>query len=143
MPRKSAAARAADRFRPGIEHPQPPSGMGEAAERIWRDIVENRPVDFFTTGSLNMLRTFCEASAMLEQLGPEAVASPHDYEIFERFRRMGLMQAVIGQKLRLSIQSELRIRTARNIEKLEPARPQRPELFGGRAAWRDKTTPAN
>jgi hypothetical protein len=60
-----------------------------------------------------------------------------DDKVLRRVQALARMQATLSQKLRLSVQSSIRLRTAQNAEGSEPASPERPDLLGGRAAWKD------
>jgi hypothetical protein len=60
MPRISAEARAAAVFRSGVAGQEPPEHLTVAAKRLWREIVDDRPADFFRPGSLQLLEVFCQ-----------------------------------------------------------------------------------
>src|SRR5437763_14405013 len=59
MPRISAEARAAATYRAGGKPPAPPKALGEEARAIWQAIVKERPVGWFDSGSLVLLRQYC------------------------------------------------------------------------------------
>jgi hypothetical protein len=137
MPRRSGAARAAEVWRVGIGHPKPRRGMPAAARRLWTEVVESRPADFFMPGAQSMLRTFCEVSAALEVIGPELVADPENAKLATRMQRLGALQSNLAARLRLTIQSSLRGDKAAVLERVEPARATAPKLLGGKASWRN------
>ena len=60
MPRISPAARAAAVWKAGGRKPTPPKHMSAAARSIWRQIVADRPADWFRPGSLLLLEQLCE-----------------------------------------------------------------------------------
>jgi hypothetical protein len=136
MARKSAAARAAEAWKVGIGHPPPRRGMKPAAQKIWIEIVEARPAAFFLPGATHLLRTYCEVSAVLEQLGPELAQTPEDDQLLERVAKLTRLQSTLAQKLRLSIQTAMRIENAAVVERLEPAKAKAPALLAGKAGWR-------
>jgi hypothetical protein len=70
--------------------------------------VQSRPQEFFMPGALSMLRTFCEVSVALEELGARLVADPADGEAVERFRKLAPVQASLAQKLRITVLSAMR-----------------------------------
>ena len=63
MPRISPAARAAAVWRAGGRKPAPPKHMSAAAKRIWRQIVDDRPGDWFRASNLLLLEQLCETVA--------------------------------------------------------------------------------
>jgi hypothetical protein len=132
MPRISAEARSAAAWLEGPEPPRPQRGMTAAARRIWREVVECRAPDFFSPGSLNLLRTFCEVSVALQELGPQLLADVHDDKVLERVRKLGTLQAVLAQKLRISIQNATRSDRGKVTEK-PVSIPDEPRLLGGEA----------
>jgi hypothetical protein len=136
---KSRAELAMAGWRTGlVPHPKPRRGMGQAARKLWQEIVEARPASFFMPGSQNLLRTYCEVSVVLEQLGPRLVAEPDDPKLAERISKLGMLQGSLAARLRISIQSALRGDRAANFERTEPPPVKDPELFGGKRAWKTK-----
>jgi hypothetical protein len=138
MPRRSAADLAAERWRSGGLHPKPRRGMGEPARKLWREVVEARPPAFFMSGTQNLLRTFVEVSVALEAMGPRMLAAPDDARLLRRMAILANLQVLLASKLRLTVQSVLRGDKAAVWERSEPPRPERPDLLGGRAAWKDR-----
>jgi hypothetical protein len=111
--------------------------MPAAARRIWCEVVESRPPHFFMPGAQSMLRTFCEVSAALEEIGPALVADPENAKLATRVQKLGMLQSNLAARLRLSIQSALRGDKAAVIERVEPARARAPQLLGGKREWRN------
>jgi hypothetical protein len=80
MPRQSAAARAAAMWCAEIGHPEPPRALEAKTRKLWQTIVETRPPDFFRTGSLNLLQTFCQTSVALAHRSRAAASDPRGQE---------------------------------------------------------------
>jgi hypothetical protein len=97
------------------EYPQPPADLCEQAQGLWRQIVHSWPPKHFKAGSLSLLRTFVEISVMLERLGPKMLDG--DEVAFEKAAKLATIQSTLATKLRLSIQSALRIENARIMAK--------------------------
>jgi hypothetical protein len=116
MPKKSVAAQLMEPLRPELKHPQPPKEMDARAQQIWREIVLCRPATFFKPGAQQLLRTYCEISAVLEKIAPQLAAHPDGDLFVDRVRKLGTLQASLAQKLRLSIQSVLRRENAETVE---------------------------
>jgi hypothetical protein len=83
VPRQSIEARSAAIFRPGGKRPPPPANLSDDAKKLWREIVEDRPIDYFRPGALYLLEQLCvmtvaarRVSAWLqERLGDEEGAA--------------------------------------------------------------------
>jgi hypothetical protein len=104
--------------------------MAPAAEKLWREIVDARPADFFMPGSLSMLRTYCELSVELEKLTARMSDETSEYDaLLNRISKLAMLQATFGRQLRISVQSAMRVRTAQRNEKTEPI-SKRPWLPG-------------
>jgi phage terminase small subunit len=131
MPRLSAEARSSSVWRAGGgEHPRAPKHLSREAKGIWREIVESRPADFFSPGSLHLLEQFC-VTMVAQRANMAAVeARPFDDEVVERLARLGALLNATATKLRLSIQSALRTESGKNDER--EATPAKAELIGGR-----------
>ena len=136
MPRKSAEAIAAARFlaSPSGRHPSPPADMPEAAKRVWKDIVECRPVDFFRGGSLQLLEQFCRQTVIARQMTAAVEADPTDRDAVGSMTKVSASLTTLATKLRLSIQAENgRHGLDRAEGKLNEAAPKASSLLGGHA----------
>jgi hypothetical protein len=60
MPRISDEARSAAVFRARVIRWPPPRRLSAAAKTLWREILSDRPVDFFRPGSFELLEQYCE-----------------------------------------------------------------------------------
>jgi hypothetical protein len=135
MPRQSADARAAAKWRADPKYPEPPPGMDARACKLWREVVESRPRDFFRSGSLSLLRTFCQTSVVLEDIGPQMVADPADKALSDRFVKLALLQSNLAARLRLAVQVSMRIENARTQERAGQRRAEAEHLLGGKRVW--------
>lgn len=127
MPRLSADARAAAAFRAGGGHPRPPKGMPKGAAKVWREIVEARPVDFFQPGQLHLLEVFCRTAELQRAALLLLESDPADDGAAKQVARLAAIMASHATKLRLTISSASRPDAAINREK--PAKPS--GLLGG------------
>jgi hypothetical protein len=59
MPRQSIEARSAAIYRRGGKRPSPPANLSDEAKKLWREIVEDRPIDYFRPGALYLLEQLC------------------------------------------------------------------------------------
>jgi hypothetical protein len=78
MPRKSAAARLMEAYRPGIDPRPAPAHLSTVGTRIWNEIILDRPDSYFRPGSFELLATFCQVSAELERLWRKKQQSRND-----------------------------------------------------------------
>jgi phage terminase small subunit len=120
MPRISAEARSAAALREGGQHPKPPECLGRRAKAIWREIVEDRPVDFFRPGARTLLANYCAMAAVQEQNIRTLDEDPLNPEFQRLVRDMSTSLNMTAAKLRLSIQSALRCESGKLDEK-EPS----------------------
>ena len=58
---------------PGDGRPLPPSGLSEAEAAIWRDYVDEMPLNWFGRESYAMLRLLCRHTVVCERLSQELV----------------------------------------------------------------------
>jgi hypothetical protein len=133
MPRKSAAELATERWRPKAAHPKAPQGLNPQARRLWDEIVLSRPANFFLPGAQSLLRTYVVVSVELEKLGPR-LSDDDNGKVLRRVAILGTLQSTLAQKLRLSVQSSLRIDNARVLERSQPP-AAKPWLLDGKAPW--------
>jgi hypothetical protein len=86
-----------------------------------------RPVDFFAPGSLQLLEQFCTASVAQRENMKLLEINPADDKAVDRLVKLGTLLNTTAQKLRLSIQSALRIESRKNEER----EPEVSDLLGG------------
>jgi phage terminase small subunit len=108
IPRISAEARSAAHWREGGEHPKPPSYLSKRAKAVWREIVEERPVDYFRSGARELLAQYCAMAAVQENNIRAMEEDPLNPEFQRLVRDMANSLNMTAAKLRLSIQSALR-----------------------------------
>jgi phage terminase small subunit len=72
MPRKSAAALAMAGFLPTAKPPEAPTHLSANAQRLWTEIVLDRPAEHFRSGTQELLASYCQVSDWLEELWPRA-----------------------------------------------------------------------
>ena len=136
----------------GARHPKAPAHLSPVAKRVWREVVEGRPPDFFRPGALYLLETFCEGVAtqrehftMLRRVRAEAedidegvdrrpLAMRDDVAV-KKVKEFGLMLAAVASKLRISVQAEV-VRGSGRIDEREPEAATESRLLGGDEVWR-------
>ena len=134
MPRHSSEERSAAVWRARAKHPAPPSYLSRDAKKLWRQIVEARPVDYFQPGSQQLLEQFCETMvAQRAALGEMARSTAEPDALALSVKTMKDLAAVLNStalKLRISIQAEVNRKSGKLDEK-EPA-GAKSDLIGGK-----------
>jgi hypothetical protein len=134
MPRISIEDRSASAFRAGTARREPPRHLRAPAKRLWREIVDDRPVDWFRPGSYELLEQYVEFAVQqralvkaLARLG----ADDDDYpRLLRSVTRLTLTMATLSVRLRLSVQSDVDRRSGKTAEKGDG---ERDRLLGGAA----------
>ena len=124
MPRKSAESRAAAAWRARGEPPPPPKHLGRKARAIWREIAKSRPPDFFPTGALPLLESFCAASVATRELSIAVEADPSDKAAADAWISFAKVQVSLATKLRL-------VNTASRASGIHDEKGARDPLIGG------------
>jgi phage terminase small subunit len=124
MPRASAEARSAATWRAKGEWPAAPAYLSREAKKLWKQIVEARPADYFQPGSLQLLEQFCE-TMVTQRIALENMATvARDPDALAlAVKTMKDLAAVLNStalKLRISIQAEVDRKSGKLDEK-EPA----------------------
>jgi hypothetical protein len=108
MSRQSAEERSASYFRAGKKPPEPMRGMTPAARRVWREIVAGKPVDWFDSGSLPVLRIHCENIASANRVSRDRArlkpGSPEFRAVSVEMKSAVMELAVTSRQLRLTVQ---------------------------------------
>jgi hypothetical protein len=107
MPRRSPEERSASHYRVGAKPPAAPDCLSAEGKRIWKQIVNTRPYDFFDAASQVLLAQFVELSAT-QQINLQMLRLEPRDEQWQRQARQ--MQAVLNStavKLRLAPSSVL------------------------------------
>jgi hypothetical protein len=117
MPRASAEAKSAAIWRAGAKHPKPPTHLSRDARKLWREIVECRPVDYFRPGSLQLLEQFCEV-AIAQRANLRLLATnPTDPAAIKATKDLAAVLTATALKLRISIQAEVDRKSGKLNEK--------------------------
>jgi hypothetical protein len=135
MPRQSSEARAAAVWRADLEPPRAPAHLTAAAKRLWREIVEDRPADYFRPGSFDTLATFCTVTLTLRHMWKVERASRGEpaahTRILRRICALAALQARLCGDLRMTPRANIERHSAKRDAKGLPLSP----LLGGKAAW--------
>jgi hypothetical protein len=116
-----------------VEPPKAPGCLTAAAKRLWREIVQDRPADFFRPGSLDTLATFCTVSVALPFLWKQERTCRDDpaahTRIVRRICALAALQARLCGDLRLTPRAAIERHSAMRDAKGLPPAP----LLGGKA----------
>ena len=134
MPRISIEDRSASAFRAGTARREPPRHLCAPAKRLWREIVGDRPVDFFRPGSFELLEQYVEYTMQqrrlvkaLARLGTGDAEYP---KLLRAVTRLSLTMTTLSARLRLSVQSDVDRRSGKTAERGDG---ERDRLLGGAA----------
>jgi hypothetical protein len=134
LPRQSAEARAAAYLRQGGKYPSPPANLSDDAKKLWKEIVEDRPIDYFRPGALYLLEQLCIMTVAAHRVSAWLQERPGDEEAAALYLKYAHQCAMHCTKLRLSIQTEVD-RKSGQLDEKEPSVKGRKEkadvLFGG------------
>ena len=117
MPRQSIEARSAAIFRRGGKRPTPPANLSDEAKKLWREIVEDRPIDFFRPGALQLLEQLCIMTVSARRVGAYFQERPGDKDAADQYLKLAHQCAMHCQKLRLSIEVD---RKSGQLDEKEP-----------------------
>jgi hypothetical protein len=134
MPRQSIEARSAAIYRRGGKRPTPPANLSDEAKKLWKEIVEDRPIDFFRPGALYLLEQLCVMAVAARRVSAWVQERPGDEEGQAIYLKYAHQCAVHCQKLRLSIQTEVDRKSGQLDEKEPSVKGQKGKadvLFGG------------
>ena len=131
MARMSAEARSASVWRASGALPEAPKHLCAATKKLWTEVVDSRPADYFAPGSLQILEDFCVASVALAKLAKKITRDPADPRLNDSFKKLSGIKATAATKLRLAVSSSV----AADSGKLTEKQPRVDGLIGGQAAW--------
>ncbi len=135
MPRISAEDRSASAFRAGGERPEPPKRMTAPAKELWREIVADRPIDFFRPGSLSLLEKYCQVTVEDRRIVRRLARMRVDDADYASWHKVTVANSAmcmsLGSKLRLTVQADVD-RHSRKIEERGDASAT-DDLIGGSA----------
>jgi hypothetical protein len=142
MPRISDEARSAAAFRAGVTRRPPPRRLSAAAKVIWREIINDRPIDFFRAGNIELLEQYCELTVQQRKVIKELTsAQSADYSVkLKEAKDLTKMVVALATKLRLTVLADI---DSRQVGKLKergdgPADNPVDRLIGGQAVWGDR-----
>jgi hypothetical protein len=140
MPRISAEARAAAVFRSGVAPQGPPKHLTVAAKKLWQEIVNDRPSDYFRPGSLQLLEVYCalvmEERALLRRVR-RAVDGEEQKKLLQLARQLSGTLVGIAKGLRILTRNDID-RHSRKIDERSDTAGARSRLLGGAAVWGEK-----
>jgi hypothetical protein len=132
MPRMSAEARSAAAFRSGIKRRDPPARLEGAERSLWREILADRPVDFFRPGSFELLEQYVIVTVRLRDLlarlrsaGPKEIGP-----VTLSIGRLSTVSSTLARLLRLTNQADIDQHSRAISEKGDGKRDR---LLGGAA----------
>lgn len=95
--------------------------MLKPAKELWREIVADRPIDFFRPGSLDMLEQFCQTTIeqrrVLLEIGRARVGIGDYLDLQKMAARYSVMLTTLGSKLRLTVQADVDGRSKKTAER--------------------------
>lgn len=130
MPRQNVEAMSAALWRAGATPPKPPGYLSREAKKLWNEIVEARPADYFQPGSLELLAQFCTVSVAQRKATKVLELSPLDPELIKAVKDYAAVLNSTALKLRITIQTEV----DRKAGKLDEKQPKVNRLIGG-STW--------
>jgi hypothetical protein len=111
-----------------------------AAKRLWNEIINDRPADWFRPGSFELLERYCELTVERRN-GIVALRRASDAKergrALRQLKDLESMLAVLARQLRLSVQADVDRRAVGKLsEKGDgPADGAVDRLLGGDAVW--------
>jgi hypothetical protein len=98
MPKRISAATP---ILPGKGRPPPPPELSERERKLWTDVVESRPLNFFDSGTLPLLAAYCMHTILARDLAAELRIHITD-KLRKAYRQETSMLATLSSKLRLA-----------------------------------------
>lgn len=133
MPRKSSEAIAFSLYRAGGKPPSPPPDLSSDAKKLWRQIANDRPADWFNPAALRLLRRFCRTAIYAERLHDAleeaAIGSDGAKLLLRQTLAANASLGILAAKLRLSVQAILDRRSGQLSERGH--NPLEDPLLGG------------
>jgi hypothetical protein len=118
MPRLTPTALAAQAWRTSTK-PKPSRGMSPAARAVWRQIVDDRPGDWFRASNLHLLEQLCEVVIAQRAALARLRADPTDKDRVQTVATLGNLAIALSTKLRLTVQADV-TRQSRQVDRREP-----------------------
>jgi hypothetical protein len=130
MARRSIMSLTTPRPKLRPDAPKPTAGLSLPERRLWNEIVQSKPADWFDAGTLPLLREYVRAAVMCEQLDALLTPLPEDVKELRRLLGMRDMESKrlmsTATKLRLTQQARYRPETAARRADQPPAGAPRP-----------------
>lgn len=127
MPRMSVEAKAAEVWKHGGKHPKAPMRLSSEARKLWREIVETRPIDYFRPGSLTLLEQLCEVTIAQRAALRDLSGDPTNAALVKTCKDLTNMTVSLSRQLRLSVVSTIDNASGKTNEK----ETKLDELLGG------------
>ena len=132
MSRKSSEEIAASRWRAGSKPPKPPANLDRTSRRLWKEIAEGQPPDWWNPATLRLLRRYCRTAVYCERvadaLDVAELGSTEAVRLSKQVIAMNSSLGILAQKMRLSTQVTMSARsTGKMAERGVPDSP----LIGG------------
>jgi hypothetical protein len=119
-----------------------PQRLNAAAKAIWREIVDDRPADWFRAGNWELLEEYCEflvqQRACLDALAKLQPAEEGYPALLRSASRLATTLTTLATKLRLTVQWDVQAKSRKTDEKGQPAHDP---LLGG-LAWQEQSATA-
>jgi len=110
---------------PGQGRPQPPADLSERERKIWLDVVESRPLNYFGPETWPLLRSWCVHCVQSEDLSAE-LRQGVTKRLRDEFRKQTQALCTLSSKLRLCKQGR---RKHQSSEQSEIAKTPRRRLW--------------
>jgi len=135
MPRISPEGRSAAAFLTGVQAPEPPINMPPAEAKLWREIVQSKPIGWFDAGSLLLLDLYAYTAIAAGRVAAAAsavgdIGSPAAGRLCRRLVALNTSALGLASRLRLTPQNTIHRRSGLLSE---PGAGSPDPLLGGRA----------
>lgn len=123
MPRKSAEAISSELFRAAPKLRGAPSRLNSTARQIWKEIVEDRPADWFRAGNWELLEQYCAIQAQqrgcLDAIAKLDPLAKEYNQLLRAVARLSSTSTTLATKLRLTVQWDVGFQSRKTGEKGE------------------------
>jgi hypothetical protein len=103
----------------GGQKPAPPKHLSAKAKRIWQEIVNDRPADWFRPGSLLLLEQLCCTMVGQRDVLVQLERDPCNTNLMKVAKDYATIINATATKLRLTVQNDVH-RDSRKIDEREP-----------------------
>lgn len=140
MPRISAEARGATSFQPDAKPHSAPETLTPGERKIWYDIVNSKPHDWFDQGSLLLLERYCVLTVQARELTIEMrTAETGALRSWARkeMNQTCMVMSNLALRLRLAVQGAVGTHS-RMLDEKGPGAKADDKLLGGQTAWGER-----